>query len=95
MMPLSFAMRVTVPADVLITAVDGESVLLNLENESYFGLDEVGTRMWTVLTTSTSIRSAYEALLGEYDVEPQKLRQDLETLIQQLQKHGLVEVSGG
>jgi hypothetical protein len=43
-------------------------VLLNLKSENYFGRDPVGTRMWTLLATSDSIQSAYEALLDEYDV---------------------------
>ena len=34
--------------------------------------------MWQVLTDSDSIRAAYETLLTEYDVEPEKLQHDLE-----------------
>src|SRR5437762_10901062 len=37
--------RVVVPQHVLVRFMDGESVLLNLETERYFGLDETGTRM--------------------------------------------------
>jgi hypothetical protein len=73
--------------------LDGESVLLNLQSERYFGLDEVGTRMWVALSTSESIQTAYEDLLSEYDVDAEQLHQDLESLIEKLVEHGLVEVS--
>ena len=63
LMSISFAERLVLPEDVLISNVEGESVLLNLNSERYFGLDEVGTRMLSVLTTSNSIQTAYEALL--------------------------------
>ncbi len=91
-MPISFAARVRVPSDILISEVGGESVLLNLKNERYFGLDDVGTQMWKALVASDSIQAAYERLLAEYDVEANRLRQDLDDLIQKLLEQGLVEV---
>ena len=86
-------MRVVVPADVLVRELDGESVILNLKSERYFGLDEVGTRIWAVLSTSESIQSAYEMLLSEYDVDGEQLRRDMQELVEQMVAHGLVEVS--
>ncbi len=93
-MSISFDQRLAVAPDTLINVVEGESVLLNLKSESYFGLDRIGTRMWTLLTTSDSIQSAYEALLDEYDVEAERLREDVRDLIEKLIASGLVEVAG-
>jgi len=92
-MSISFAERLILPEDVLISNVQGESVLLNLNSERYFGLDEVGTRMLSVLTASNSIQTAYEALLEEYDVENEALRRDLADLIDRLVDQGLLEVA--
>ncbi len=92
-MAISFTDRVKVPDDVLISGLQSESVILNLDSERYYGLDEVGTRMMSVLTTSDSIQSAYEILLQEYDVEAEMLRQDLTSIIEQLVEQGLVEVT--
>ena len=89
---LTVETRVMAPPDVLIRELDGEAVLLNLVSESYFGLDEVGARMWQVLTTSESIETAHAQLLAEYEVEPERLRQDLLALVTQLAGHGLVEL---
>ena len=83
------------PAHVVLQDVDGESVLLNLDSESYFGLDEVGTRIWAVLTQAPSIQEAYEALLAQYDVPPELLRADMEELIGQLVDNGLLELARG
>jgi Coenzyme PQQ synthesis protein D (PqqD) len=92
-MPISFTNRVKVPDDVLISGLQSESVILNLDSERYFGLDEVGTRMMSVLTSADSIQAAYETLLEEYDVEGEVLRQDLASIIEQLVEQGLVEVT--
>ncbi|MDQ3174013.1 MAG: PqqD family protein [Acidobacteriota bacterium] len=92
-MPIPFDQQVILPADVLISNVSGESVLLNLNSERYFGLDEVGTRMLSVLTTCKSIQTAFEMLLEEYDVENGLLRQDLIDLIDRLVEQGLLEIA--
>ena len=92
-MAISFAARVSVSPDILISEVGGESVLLNLSSERYFGLDDIGTQMWKTLIASDSIQAAYETLLAEYDVEASRLRDDLSDLIQKLMEQGLVEVS--
>ena len=94
-MDIDFSQNVIAPDDVLVRVLDGEAVVLNLESESYFGLDEVGTRMWTVLTESDSIQDAYEILLAEYDVEPAQLKADMIDLIAQLQENGLVAIEHG
>jgi Coenzyme PQQ synthesis protein D (PqqD). len=92
-MPVALTDRITVPEDVLISRLEDESVLLNLDNERYYGLDDVGTRMFSALTSSASVQSAWEKLTDEYDVDREVLRQDLVALIDKLLEQGLVEVS--
>ena len=94
LMKISFAQRVSIPADVLISNLQNESVILNLNTEQYFGLDEVGTRFFSLLTTSDTIQIAYAALLEEYEVEPELLRQDLTDLLEKLSEQGLVNLTG-
>lgn len=92
-MKLDFQRAVTVPEEVLVREVAGESVLLDLRNEMYFSLDPVGTRIWKVVTGAPSIEDAYAALLEEYDVTPEVLRADLEELLAELLDQGLLEPS--
>jgi Coenzyme PQQ synthesis protein D (PqqD) len=92
-MPISFSDRVKIPDDVLISHLQEESVILNLDSERYFGLDDVGTRILSVLTTSQSIEAAYETLIKEYEVDGPVLRQDLLSLVESLVEQGLVQIS--
>lgn len=92
-MAIPFSKRVSIVKDALINVVDEESVILNLKDERYYGLDGVGTSMWGALTTSASIQAAYERLLNEYEVDGEVLRRDLTSLIEQLLARGLVELS--
>lgn len=85
--------RVTVPSHVLVRFLDQESVLLNIETERYFGLDETGTRMWQLVTAAPKIEVAYQQLLDEYDVEPALLRSHLVELLDRLVENGLLQVT--
>ena len=90
-----FDRSVRVPDHVLVRELAGESLLLNLDTEIYFGLDDVGTRMWAQLTGSPSIQVALEGLQREYGVAPETLRADLAALLSQLLERGLLEVVDG
>lgn len=92
-MTISFSDRVRVPDGVLISNLEDESVILNLESERYYGLDDVGTRMLSVLSTSNSIGAAYEQLREEYNVDGEVLRRDLLSLVEQLVAQGLINLA--
>ena len=93
-MTLTNTTRVSIPSDTLINVLGSESEILSLKSERYFGLDEMGTRRWTVWTTSPSLQEAYDTLLSEYEVEPEILRKDMEDLLQKLVEQELVEIKG-
>jgi hypothetical protein len=78
---------------VISQEVTGETVILDLESECYFGLDEVGTRIWQLIRDSGELRAIYNTLLDEYDVEASRLRTDLEALITDACERGLITLS--
>ena len=92
-MAVSFADRVRVAPDVLFRVISDEAVLVNLNTEVYLGLNPVGTRMWSVLKDARSVQAAYDELLREYEVEPARLRSDLEEFLQQLLDQSLIETA--
>lgn len=91
----SLTARVTPSTEVLFQEIGGESVLLDLASESYFGLDDVGTRIWELLQVQGDLGAVFDQILGEYEVEPTRLEQDLLAHIGELVAAGLVTVSDG
>ena len=89
---VKFSDRVVVPSYVLVRHLDGETVLLNLETEKYFGLDATGTHMWEITTNAPSIETAYTKLSEEFEVEPGLLRDHLTNLLSELVENGLLKV---
>jgi coenzyme PQQ synthesis protein D (PqqD) len=89
---VELTMRAIVPSHVLIRHLDGESVLLNLQSERYFGLDTTGTRMWELVTSQPCIALALKKLQEEYEVEPEILQNHLTQFLSGLVENGLLQV---
>jgi hypothetical protein len=82
--------RIEISPDVLFQEVGGETVLLDLESEHYFGLDAVGTRIWGLLGEGVSVAAMVDTLLQEYEVERATLEADVAELLSRLAEAGLI-----
>jgi Coenzyme PQQ synthesis protein D (PqqD) len=75
---------------VLSQEVEGETVLLDSEEERYFVLDQVGTRVWQLLSEHRHLDTVVERMLAEFDVEEATLRADIDQLLSRLRSAGLI-----
>ena len=73
--------------------LNGEAVILNLESGTYFGLNPIGTRIWSLLQEDGSLRRTFEVVQQEYDVGPDELEGDILRLVEELCSRGLVNIS--
>jgi hypothetical protein len=84
--------RVVLSPDAMFQEIGGEGVILDLASSTYFGLDEVGVRLWQLLQVNPDLQAACDTLLSEYEVESAQLEQDLLKLVAQLDEAGLAKV---
>jgi hypothetical protein len=91
---LSLATRVRIPQNVMSQDLQGETVILNLDTGVYWGLNEVGTRIWNLLREHETLDTILERMLMEYEVTEGHLRQDLLDILSRLIEKGLLEVVG-
>lgn len=89
---ISLITNITIPADILFHELSGEAVLLNLDSGKYYGLDEIGTRIWMLLSEYRNLNTVFQILLDEYNVEEDRLSVDLIKLVEDLVKNGLLQV---
>jgi hypothetical protein len=90
-MDLPDELRLRGSDDVLVRALDGEAVLLDLASGTYFGLNEVGARLWDLLAAGNTVGEARGTLLAEFEVEEQVLRDDVAALIAELERRQLLQ----
>lgn len=84
--------RVRIPQRVSFRLVRDEMALLDLETGVYYGLDEVGARMWELLAEHGTVEAVAQRMLEEYDVAPEQLRGDLLRLVEELAAKRLIEI---
>jgi hypothetical protein len=84
---------ITISKEVLAQELAGETVLLDLASESYFGLDAVGTRVWQLLNEGAGQDALVDTLLEEYEVERKVLEKDISELLGRLSEAGLIEIA--
>ena len=89
---LKLASRVRINENVLFQELQGEAVLLNLTSGVYFGLDQMGTRIWQLLGKQELLSDVAQSIMAEYDVSQECCVADLLALTADLQRHGLVTV---
>ena len=80
--------------DALSGDFGAEQVILNLRDGVYFGLEDVGARLWALIQRPTTLADLVAKLSEEYDVEPARLERDVRELLDDLARRGLVEVQG-
>jgi hypothetical protein len=90
---LSLNCAVSATKNQVFSELAGEAVILHLDRGVYFGLDEVGTRIWQLLQESKPLREVRDIIVREYDVAPQQCEQDLFSLVEKLVEEGLVVVN--
>lgn len=82
--------RVRVPEHVLMRSVGEEMVMLNLDAESYYGLNEVGARLMQLAETGATLAQITEQLFGEFEVGREQLEHDVRTIAAELIAAGLL-----
>ena len=73
----------------------GATAILDPDNGQFYSLNEVAGRVWELLRDGTTFRAIVDQLESEYDVATETLTVDVERLLQQLARAGLLEVEGG
>ena len=84
--------KVTIPAQVMAREVGDETVILDLANGTYYGLDPVGARIWQLLSEGLTLTQVCEVMMAGYEVKREDIERDVLSLVQTLTERQLVSV---
>jgi hypothetical protein len=84
---------VTARPDSPASAVGGETVILSLKTDNYFGLNTVGTTVWEYVQQPRQFDEICQEIESTYEVESERCRLDLQRLLIQMEENGLVTIS--
>ena len=83
---------VVVAAGVLSSTFDEELVILNLDSGIYYGLEQVGARIWDLVRRPVRVGTIRDTLVSEYEVDPERCERDLKALLAELAAKGIVRI---
>lgn len=85
-------LRVRQAEDVLFQDLDGELVLLSTKTGEYYGLNDVGTRIWILLQEGWELPAIVKSLQARYEVRIDQLLTDVRKFLTDLEASGLITV---
>ena len=74
--------------------IDGEAVIINLSNGTYYSLEKVGAHVWELLGNGWTIAGIRESVTAHYDVGTDRATDDIEQLIGELVAENLLLPAG-
>lgn len=77
--------------DVVASEIDGEIVMISLEQGKYFRIDPVGSEIWRLLEDAQSPTAVVERLKAKFDGDPETIEAEAREFIDMLLDKGLVE----
>ena len=84
--------RISRRADLLASGLRGETVMLDVQQGRYFGLDDIGSDIWALLESPLSVGELCEQLVATYDVDAEICQRDVLALLEELREAGLLQI---
>lgn len=79
--------------DLIAARMDGDLVMMSIEQHEYYGVSGVGPRIWELLEQPATVEKIAATLCEEFEVEAATCRKDLLEFAQQLLDMGLVQTA--
>lgn len=73
---------------------DTETVMLDIERGTYFGVQEVGKAIWDQLAAPTTVDGLCSNLMAEFEVDRDTCHEQVQAFLSDLLEHRLIEVQG-
>ncbi len=78
--------------DVLDTEIDDQTVMMDIEQGTYFGLSKTATRIWAILAEPMVISDLCDRLTDEFEVPREQCQQQVVAFLGNLLDRGLLQV---
>ena len=72
------------------TEMDGETILMSIEQGNYYGMDSILSRIWSHIEQPLSIAEMRNRLREEYDVDKETCERDVLEILKKLADENLI-----
>lgn len=78
---------------VLAAEVDGEIVMMSIEQGRYFGLDDIGSDVWKRIEQPCSFVALVDILAADYDADRTTIAADVSALLTRMAEQDVVRLA--
>ena len=71
-------------SDIYSSEVDGEAIMMNINNNAYYTTKEIGNRIWSLLDSLSTPQAICEQLIQEYEVSKEQCQKEVLQFLDQL-----------
>jgi len=82
--------RLAASPDAMESAVGDETVILHLKNGTYYGLDPIGTEIWSLLKQGLTPIAICERIASDHGVEKEIVKADASRFLADLEAHDMI-----
>ncbi|MFZ3579506.1 lasso peptide biosynthesis PqqD family chaperone [Virgibacillus sp. DJP39] len=76
----------------IVSDMDGEKVMLSIQNGKYYNLGEMGGEIWELIQEPISANDLVDSLLDSYEVEQNECKEQVESFLSMLLDEDLIKV---
>jgi len=80
-------------AEVAAKVLEGEAIIINLSNGTYYSMDKVGGLVWEMIEHGQDLEATVAAITTRYEVSPEQAQADVQRLAGELMQENLVIMS--
>lgn len=79
--------------DLFAADMDGDLVMMSIENGEYYGVGGIGPRVWELLEQPVTVEAITAVICNQFDVDADRCRPDIAAFVRQLLDAGLVRTA--
>ena len=81
--------------ELVSSDLDGETVMMSVENGKYYGMDAIGSRVWALIKQPRSVAELCDILLTEFNVDRERCEKDVLIFLNKLAEDKLIRIVHG
>ena len=85
-------LKIQIKKDVIFKELDDEMIIMDMNSGRYFGLNETGAKIWSLLNDHHNIGTIINLLHDEYEISKEKCKKEVIAFIQDILDKGLINV---
>jgi len=87
---LSLSTKIYKNKNIISNQIDGETVIMRIEENDYFQLDETGTYIWNIIDKPISVIEISDKIIEHFGISREQSENDMLNFINELSRKKIV-----